>query len=112
MSDYWFLFRTTALRVYSARCAQICQRGAPLDYRLMGELFKRLIQLSPSRSDALERVQQFEQLLNSRTYSYSGSSDEKSTPSQIAVNEAALSFDVDDIDFITSTSFNYGVGLV
>ena len=76
----------------------------------MGELFKRLIQLSPSRSDALERVQQFEQLLNSRTYSYSGSSDEKSTPSQIAVNEAALSFDVDDIDFITSTSFNYGVG--
>jgi hypothetical protein len=76
----------------------------------MGELFKRLIQLSPSRSDALERVQQFEQLLNSRTYS--GSSDAKSTPSEIAMNEAALSFDVDDIDFITSTSFNYGVGHV
>lgn len=46
---------------------QMCNREACPDYTLMGDLFYRLIELSPSRKDALIKIEEFEQLLRAHS---------------------------------------------
>ena len=85
---------------------QICSRGAPPDHILMGELFRRLIHNSPSRRDALDHIRKFEQLATGCAFSRHtdmGDDDEGSP---------TCPFDMEDVDYVASTSFNYGVTLL
>lgn len=118
---------TELLRAMLNFSLQVCNREIPTDYSLMGSLFLRLIELSPSRSAALERIEEFEQLASSS--GRSSSSWETSLPSERPdtttsfINEdyndlsghcrngPGSQFDIQDIDRITSTAFNYGVTL-
>ena len=78
----------------------LLQRDSSPDYELMGMLFRyesngsyhdetcltyyifcrKLIELSPSRRDALDRVRHFEQLVSSQAYSGNVSDDDEGTP--------------------------------
>jgi hypothetical protein len=89
----------------------------------MGQLFRRLIELSPSRADALDRVTLFEQLANVRAYS-SFADTSASIPAPASISSAAAGGDAagdgrvqssqcpfapEDVDYIASISFNFGV---
>lgn len=77
--------------------------GSP-DYNLMGALYCELIETSPSRRLALEKVEEFEQLANTLTSS-AGSAGEGD-------GGFCSSFVPDDVDHIVSTAYNYGVTLI
>jgi len=70
-------------------------RSAP-DYAMIGGIYRDLIELSPSRTHALEHVEEFEQLI--------------CNASSAVVQP--VRFDVCDIDYIVSLSYNYGVTLI
>ena len=84
---------------------QICSRGAPPDHILMGELFRRLISLSSSRRDALDHVRKFEQLATGCAFSRNADMGEDEGPH-------TCPFDVEDVDYVASTSFNYGLTML
>ena len=67
------------------------------NYHFIGELYCRLIEGSPSRQMALEKVQEFEQLLVG------------TCGKEI---EDVHNFDSDHVDRIVSLIYNYGVTLV
>lgn len=86
---------------------QICVRdsGGSPDYRLMGALYAELIDTSPSRKHALQKVEEFEQLASNLT----------APPSSASVAEpsdAVNTFAPDDVDNIVSRAYNNGVSLV
>ena len=66
------------------------------DYTMIGGIYRDLIELSPSRSSALEHVEEFEQLICNASSS----------------TLQPVRFDVCDIDYIVSLSYNYGVTLI
>ncbi len=70
---------------------QICMRESEPDFITMGSIFSKLIELSPSRAHALEKVEEFAQLL--------------------CQNHVHQKFAFEDIDHITSLSFNFGITL-
>jgi hypothetical protein len=102
---------------------------------------RQLIAMSPSRRDALDRVRHFEQLANGRTFPSSLFEEEKGTmisTRDIVLDERNIKnetlmilssskrtllllgdgvsstcpFDADDVDFVASISFNYGLSLM
>lgn len=66
------------------------------DYTMIGGIYRDLIELSPSRTSALEHVEEFEQLICNASSS----------------SLQPVRFDVIDIDYIVSLSYNYGVTLI
>lgn len=89
---------------------QICQRDSVPDYELMGMLFRKLIELSPSRRDALDRVRHFEQLATGQ--SYSDTISDGAEDGQAAVKKKSCPFEPIDVDYVSSISFNYGLSLM
>ena len=84
---------------------QICLRGAPPDHLLMGELFRRLIINSPARRDALDHVRKFEQLATGCAFSRNADMGDDEGP-------YTCPFDVEDVDSVASTSYNYGLTML
>ena len=68
---------------------QVCVRNEPRDYDLMGQVFVEVIESSPSRSHALENIQEFEQLTKS-----------------------GAAFNIDEIESVARLSFNNGITLM
>jgi hypothetical protein len=83
---------------------QCCVRDSSPNYSLMGSIYRELIDLSPSRKQALDRVEEFEQLAISMQFPEGHSSASEDTPANV--------FQQEDIDHIVSLAYNYGVTLV
>jgi hypothetical protein len=87
---------------------QACAKESPANYNLMGRIFARLIELSPSRLQALEKIEEFEQLLTSKPISPDTGCD--ASHGDLGKDDVGV-FSQKDIDFIARISYNYGVTL-
>jgi hypothetical protein len=76
-------------RIFLKLAIQACIRNEPRDYSLLGQIFNEIIESSPSRSHALQYIEEFEQMLKTDS-----------------------PFSVDDIDAIAKLSYNHGITLM
>ena len=102
-----------------------CSISRSRNYALMGELYSQLVELSPSRKDALERVADFTQLVNTLTTSAASSSAVRhvsnahcddgvcgATGSGSSSELIDIGINPDVVDRVASLAFNYGITLV
>ena len=84
---------------------RLMREGAP-DYALMGGVYRELIEMAPTRRQALEKVEEFEQLATGMQ----NSTEEKDGLTEDSA--AGTAFLAEDVDHIVSLAYNYGVTLM
>jgi hypothetical protein len=82
---------------------QVNTREAKPNYRFIGEVYCQLIELSPSRQTALDKVEEFEQLASTVHNAHRVGDD---------ATDQGGNFDTENVDRIVSLAYNYGVTLV
>jgi hypothetical protein len=91
---------------------QVCNREIRPSYAVMGSLYRQLMELSPSRQLALERVEEFEQLAQSLRLQQQQHSVGDNEDGEDVDGHSAPHFDRQDVDAIVSLAYNYGVALL
>lgn len=90
---------------------QRSMRDTSPDYALMGSVYRELIELSPSRRAALDKLEEFHQLATTVGHTAAASGRDNSI-NAVESPPSLAGFLPDDIDHIVSLAYNYGVALV
>lgn len=85
---------------------QACKSKPEIPYRMVGSLYRRLLELSPSRRAAFDKLQEFLQQLQQQEQR------QEKKHEQGEQEKGIYEFDQSDIDYIFALAYNYGIALL
>jgi hypothetical protein len=99
-------FSLECLRMFLSHIITLIQHQKQINnYKYIGWIYRKLIEISPSRKHALDKIQEFEQFLRNNASSSSTQASSSSSSEEALLN-------IEDIDQILCLSYNYAVTLI